>query len=144
MAARRKATTAKKTGQMNRLDKLTIEKIKEQATKIHATIQKQQKPEIVFPVRSLKNVKYDKKVGYFELGRSRKRRDLTVNSVKQFAQMLRMMASSMEMVRTDDTATKRGLLQLQELGRGQVQRAERVRHGHGRHRGHVLLARPVA
>lgn len=114
MAAKRKATTRKtkkvtkqRTAKLNRLDKLTIEKIKEQAVQIHETIQKHKKPEIVFPVRSLKNVKYEKKVGYFELGRSRKRRDLTVNSVKQFAQMLRMMASSMEMVRTDDTATKR-------------------------------------
>jgi DNA topoisomerase-6 subunit A len=58
-------------------------------------------------VRSLANVRYDRKVGHFELGRARKERTLTVNTVKIFAQSLKLMALSKEMVLTDDFATKR-------------------------------------
>ena len=89
------------------LDRKTVECIKEEAQAIHQKIQKRAKPEIVFPVRSLGNVRYDKRVGYFQLGRGRKRRNLTYNSVKNFAQMLRMMAASKMMIEVNDAATKR-------------------------------------
>ncbi|MFQ5503785.1 MAG: DNA topoisomerase VI [Planctomycetota bacterium] len=105
MAARRK--TRKRKTKLTKLDKVTVNCIDEEARSIHRTIQRKKKPEIVFPLRSLRNVRYDRKIGYFELGRGRKRRDLTVGSVKQFAQMLRMMASSKDMVVSDDAATKR-------------------------------------
>ncbi|HHI79809.1 MAG TPA: DNA topoisomerase VI [Planctomycetes bacterium] len=107
MAAKKKKVRKQRSRPLETLDKRTLKCIKESAIKIHETIQKKKKPEIVFPVRSLKNVKYEKKVGYFQLGRGRKKRDLTFNSVKAFAQMLRMMAASMELIETDDTATKR-------------------------------------
>ena len=57
--------------------------------------------------RSLANVKYDTKKGYFELGSGRKARALSVNTVKNFAQTLRLMAISKEMVENSDFATKR-------------------------------------
>ncbi len=109
MAAKKKAKRVLKerSRPMTKRDKVTIQCIDDEAKRIHKSVQAKKKPEIVFPVRSLRNVKYQKKVGYFELGRARKRRDLTYNSVKAFAQMLRMMAASKEMVVTDDTATKR-------------------------------------
>jgi DNA topoisomerase-6 subunit A len=106
MAARKKVMK-ERSRPLTKLDKTTIKCIIDEAKRIHSTIQGEKKPEIVFPVRSLSNVKYQKKTGYFQLGRGRKRRDLTYNSVKAFAQMLRMMAQSKEMVETDDTATKR-------------------------------------
>ncbi|MDH3285817.1 MAG: DNA topoisomerase IV subunit A, partial [Acidobacteriota bacterium] len=65
------------------------------------------KPEMSFPVRSLSNVRYDKRKGYFEIGRSKKTRALTVSTVRTFAQTLRMMSLSKELVETDDFATKR-------------------------------------
>jgi DNA topoisomerase-6 subunit A len=110
MAARKKVPSVKKARRSARsttLDKKTIECIDKEATAILADIKKRKKPEILFPVRSLSNVKYNRKVGFFELGRARKRRNLTVGSVKNFAQMLRMMAASKLMVETNDTATKR-------------------------------------
>ena len=58
-------------------------------------------------MRSLSNVKYEKKTGYFELGRGRKSRALSVNTVKNFAQTLRLMSISKEMVENNDFATKR-------------------------------------
>ena len=73
--------------------------------------------------------------------RQKKVRTLTVNTVKSFAQTLRMMALSKELVESNDFATKRdAYYQSQELGRGAVRRADRVRHGDGRHRGAVLAA----
>jgi DNA topoisomerase-6 subunit A len=52
-------------------------------------------------------VRYDVKKGYFEIGRERSSRTLTVNTVKTFAQTLKMMALSKELVETRDFATKR-------------------------------------
>src|SRR3989338_10486064 len=59
------------------------------------------------PLRSLLNVKYDSKDGYFELMGKTKSRTLTASTAKTFAQTLRMMALSKELVEQDDIATKR-------------------------------------
>lgn len=74
---------------------------------IYATIRRRKKPGLDFPVRALANVVYDEKKGYFEIGRKVKRRTLEVSTIKSFAQTLRMMALSKELVETDDFATKR-------------------------------------
>jgi DNA topoisomerase-6 subunit A len=89
------------------LDKKTLELIESTAKNVNARILKRILPELSFPTRSLANVKYDKKVGYFELGRGRKSRALSVNTVKSFAQTLRLMSISKEMIENDDFATKR-------------------------------------
>ena len=64
-------------------------------------------PNISLPVRSLDNVTYDEKKGYFELGAAHKVRTLTVNTARSFAQTLRLMATSRAMVESNDFATKR-------------------------------------
>lgn len=89
------------------LDKKTLGLIESTAERVRDSIQKRSLPELRFPVRSLQNVKYDAKIGYFELGRGRKARALTVNTVKNFAQTLRLMSISKEMVENNDFATKR-------------------------------------
>ncbi len=89
------------------LDRKTLAAITGTAERVHRKILAGQKPEMSFPVRSLGNVRYDRKKGYFEIGRSRKSRTLTVSTVRTFAQTLRMMALSKELVETDDFATKR-------------------------------------
>lgn len=66
-----------------------------------------QKPMMKFPLRSLANVDYNAKTGYFKLKGKQKERTLTVNTVKTFAQTLKMMALSKELIETDDIATKR-------------------------------------
>ncbi len=66
-----------------------------------------QKPNMKFPLRSLSNVTYNPKTGYFALKGKKKERTLTVNTVKTFAQTLKMMALSKELIETDDIATKR-------------------------------------
>ena len=85
----------------------TLIKIKESGQNIYNKILKKQKPEMKFPIRALSNVKYDPKKGFFELKGQNKLRTLTVNTVKTFAQTLRMMGFSKELLKTDDIATKR-------------------------------------
>src|SRR5688572_30664581 len=89
------------------LDRTTIKCIERSATGVLDTIQKKKQPELKFPVRSLSNVEYDKSKGFFELGDSISTRTLTVNSVKTFAQTLKLMSLSKQMVQENNYATKR-------------------------------------
>jgi DNA topoisomerase-6 subunit A len=84
-----------------------VEEIKNVAAEIYNKILKKKQPEIKTPLRALNNVKYDEKEGYFELLGKVKSRTLTASTVKTFAQTLRMMAMSKELVETDDIASKR-------------------------------------
>lgn len=88
-------------------DKRTIELIQETASTVNQHILKRAKPELKLPVRSLSNVSYSQKNGYFEIGRQKKVRTLTVNTVKTFAQTLRLMSLSKDLIETNDFATKR-------------------------------------
>ncbi len=90
-----------------RLDKITLDCIDRAAKGVLRVIEKGEKPSLRFPLRSLSNVRYDPAKGFFQLGRGRKLRTLTVNTVKVFAQSLRMMALSKELIETEDFATKR-------------------------------------
>ena len=84
-----------------------VEKIKVNAKTVYDKILKNQKPTMSTPVRSLSNVKYHPKKGHFEMIGKNKVRTLTVSTVKTFAQTLKMMALSKELIETDDMATKR-------------------------------------
>ncbi len=100
-------TRKHRSAQQAKNDKIAIKSIDDSASYIYGKIMKGQKPEIEMPLRGLSNVVYDSKKGYFEIGRSKKVRTLTVNTAKTFAQTLRMMALSKELVVTNDFATKR-------------------------------------
>ena len=89
------------------LDQKTLKLIEGTADRVRTKIDGRSLPELKFPTRALSNVKYDAKVGYFELGRGQTARALSVNTVKSFAQTLRLMAISKEMVENNDFATKR-------------------------------------
>jgi DNA topoisomerase-6 subunit A len=88
-------------------DAETVARIDETARRVHEVIRKRRRPELAFPVRALSNVRYDTAQGYFEIGRQRKQRTLSVNTVRNFAQTLRMMALSKELIGNNDFATKR-------------------------------------
>jgi len=85
----------------------TIRKIDSTADAVHKSILKKKTPRLLFPLRSLSNVKYNPKQGHFQMRGKKKERTLTVSTVKTFAQTLRMMALSKDLVRQDDIATKR-------------------------------------
>ncbi|MEZ5542354.1 MAG: DNA topoisomerase IV subunit A [Pseudomonadota bacterium] len=90
-----------------RLDALTLRLIDGVARAVERSIEKGELPHIALPVRSLANVSYDTAQGYFALGGAHKTRSLTVNTVRSFAQTLRLMAASRQLVESDDYATKR-------------------------------------
>jgi len=106
-SAGRKAKVKKSQVAKTKADKTTLRLIDQSASVVHENIKKLRKPDLSFPVRSLANVSYSKKKGYFEIGKQKKVRSLSVNTVKSFAQTLRMMALSKQLVETNDFATKR-------------------------------------
>ena len=82
-------------------------RIRSESSIIRQKILLGEKPAMKFPLRSLANVTYSSGTGYFKLKGKQKERTLTVNTVKTFAQTLKMMALSKELIDTDDIATKR-------------------------------------
>lgn len=88
-------------------DATTLAIIRNAALKIHESISKRKAPDMKLPIRSLANVNYDTKKGFFEIGKAIKKRTLSVNTVKTFAQTLKMMCLSKQLVEADDFATKR-------------------------------------
>jgi len=64
-------------------------------------------PDMKFPLRSLSNVKFDAKEGYFQMLGKKRERTLTASTIKTFAQTLHMMALSRDLIKTNDIATKR-------------------------------------
>jgi DNA topoisomerase-6 subunit A len=96
-----------RTRELDPLDKKTLALIERTATGVRSKIDASLLPELKFPKRALSNVKYDQAIGYFQLGRGFVSRALSVNTVKSFAQTLRLMSISKEMVENDDFATKR-------------------------------------
>ncbi|MEJ2106485.1 MAG: DNA topoisomerase IV subunit A [Acidiferrobacteraceae bacterium] len=95
-----RATTAER-------DARAIAVIDAVAEAVRDSIARGELPHIELPVRGLENVSYDKDKGYLELGDAIKSRTLTVNTVRTFAQTLRLMAASRELVQDNDFATKR-------------------------------------
>ena len=84
-----------------------VKKITETARDIHEKILKSKSPTMVTPVRMLSNVKYQAKIGYFEMLGKNKLRTLTVKTVKTFAQTLKMMSLAKDLIDANDMATKR-------------------------------------
>jgi DNA topoisomerase-6 subunit A len=89
------------------LDARAIAVIDTVAEEVRDSIARGELPHIEVPVRGLENVSYDAAKGYLALGDAIKSRTLTVNTVRTFAQTLRLMAASRELVAHDDFATKR-------------------------------------
>lgn len=88
-------------------DAKTVRLIVDTAQEIKEDILKTRKPDLEFPIRSLGNVSYSEKKGYFEIGKQTKTRTLTVNTVRGFAQTLRLMGLSKDLIEANDFATKR-------------------------------------
>ena len=88
-------------------NKQVLKAIASSAEDIRRKILARKKPTMKLPVRSLANVRYQPERGFFEMKGRKKERTLTVNTVKTFAQTLRMVALSKDLVENDDIATKR-------------------------------------
>ena len=88
-------------------NKNVIDEITGVARGVYEKILKKKSPDLVAPLRSLTNVKYDPNHGYFELMGKKKERTLTAATVKTFAQTLKMMVLSKDLISKEDIATKR-------------------------------------
>ena len=84
-----------------------VEEIKKVAQGVYNKINLVEKPDLVLPIRSLSNVAYDEKEGYFKILTKEKVRTLSASTIKTFAQTLRMMSLSKDLISTEDMATKR-------------------------------------
>jgi DNA topoisomerase-6 subunit A len=89
--------------------KAASQKIMSVAEEIHADIiKKRRKPSMEFPIRSLQNVRYDAKRGHFEILGRTATRTLSYNTVKTFAQSMRLLATTKnDLLDKDDIAGKR-------------------------------------
>jgi DNA topoisomerase-6 subunit A len=89
--------------------KVAAERIVKVATGVHQDIvKKAKKPSMRFPVRSLANVKYDARRGHFEILGKTSTRTLSYNTVKTFAQSMRLLATTKnDLLDKDDIAGKR-------------------------------------
>ena len=83
------------------------EDIKTRAQEVYDKIRRRRKPQMRLSIRALSNVKYRPRAGYFQLNGRNKIRTLSVNTVKTFAQTLKMLAMSKDLVRTGRHSTKR-------------------------------------
>ena len=84
-----------------------VKKIESLAKNVRATANEKQAPQMEFPIRSLNNVSYDARKGFFQIGDRVKSRTLSFNTVKTFAQTLRMVSESKKLIESDDIASKR-------------------------------------
>ena len=75
------AKVKKAPRKLDELDKKTLTLIGRTAERVQKNILARTLPELRFPTRSLANVKYEAKIGYFELGRGTTARALSVNTV---------------------------------------------------------------
>jgi DNA topoisomerase-6 subunit A len=84
-----------------------IKKIDSLAKEVQKNALHRDLPKMDFPIRALQNVSYDEKRGFFQIGDRVKSRTLSFNTVKTFAQTLRMISESKKLIETDDIASKR-------------------------------------
>jgi len=71
-------------------------------------VRKSRRPSMSFPVRSLRNVRYDTRRGHFEILGKKVTRTLSYTTVKTFAQSMRLLATTKnDLLDKDDIAGKR-------------------------------------
>ena len=84
-----------------------VDRIRDEAKVVYGRIRRKTKPQMKLPIRSLSNVRYDGRAGHFQLKGRSKIRTLTVNTVKTFAQTLKMLAMSKDLIASGKHSTKR-------------------------------------
>lgn len=77
------------------------------AKDIHGDIKGGRRPSLRVPIRSLSNVSFSVRKGFFAIGKKVSKRTLSYQTIKPFAQTVRMMAFAKHLIETDDFASKR-------------------------------------
>ena len=103
-----KTASRSETGPQAVSKKVAVGRIDGVAGEVYGDIQRSRKPEMRFPIRALSNVKYDPKKGFFEMIGKKATRTLTYNTVKTFAQSVRLLAvTKNDLLLKNDIAGKR-------------------------------------
>lgn len=84
-----------------------LKKIQEVAKEVYEDVSKKEAPSLSMPLRSLHNVDYDPKAGFFEMRGEFKKRTLTASTIKTFVQSLLIMNESKRLAEIGDTESKR-------------------------------------
>ena len=80
-------------------------------------VRKSRRPSMSFPVRSLRNVRYDTRRGHFEILGKKVTRTLSYTTVKTFAQSMRLLATTKnDLLDKDDIAGKREVYSCKSWG----------------------------
>ena len=74
---------------------------------IQKDIERGRRPHITVPIRGLSNVRFSPRKGHFVIGKKVSKRTLSYQTVKPFAQTVRLMAFAKHLIETDDFASKR-------------------------------------
>lgn len=101
------AVTPKKTGQPDAARSPAMKQLIAQAEDIYQDITAGRRPSLRIPIRSLTNVSFSPRKGFFTIGNKVSKRTLSYQTVKPFAQSVRMMAFAKHLIETDDFASKR-------------------------------------
>ena len=86
---------------------VAVERIDAEAQDVYRRIGRKKKPQMKMSVRSPSNVRYRPRAGYFQLLGKQKVPTLTVGTVRTFAQTLKMLAMSKELIASGRNSTKR-------------------------------------
>jgi len=105
--AKAKATTRAKAAPKATGLPPVVKKIDSEARGVYQRVQKKQKPQMKLPIRALSNVRYRPKDGYFQMKGRHKVRTLAVSTVRTFAQTLKMLAMSKQLIASGRHSTKR-------------------------------------
>lgn len=90
-----------------KMSKESLQSIVGIAKAVYDAVESEKSPELLMPVRSLQNVKFNPAIGFFELVGKQKGRKLTASTIKTFAQTLRMLTLAKDLAKANDEATKR-------------------------------------
>ncbi|MHC4883851.1 MAG: DNA topoisomerase IV subunit A [Planctomycetota bacterium] len=102
--AKKKTSTKKKS---NASRSPALKQLLASAKEIHGDVKKGRRPSLKVPIRSLSNVSFSKRKGFFTIGDRKSKRTLSYQTVKSFAQSIRMMAFAKQLIEDDDFASKR-------------------------------------
>ena len=101
------AKTDNKKSQTGSARSPAMKRLVTQAEGIYGEIKGGRRPSLRIPIRSLTNVSFSPRKGFFTIGDKVSKRTLSYQTVKPFAQSMRMMAFAKHLIETDDFASKR-------------------------------------
>lgn len=102
-----KSGAKKRTTQLDLSRSPAMKQLIHHANDMYGEIKNNRRPSLRIPIRSLSNVTFSPRKGFFTIGDKVSKRTLSYQTVKPFAQSVRMMAFAKHLINTDDFASKR-------------------------------------